>query len=70
MAKRMGKIIEFDGFSGQLIDLKENKKHIFSNDDLITKELKVNDLVSYESETYSTIDNTFYVARFVKKVQE
>lgn len=69
MSKQIGKIVEFDGFSGILID-KNNTKHIFSNDDLITKKLNKDDLVSFESELFKTIDNEIFIARFVKKIEK
>lgn len=69
MSKQIGKIVEFDGFSGILID-KSNNKHIFSNDDIVTKDLTKNDIVSFESELFKTIDNKIYIARFVKKIDK
>ena len=67
MSKQVGKVIKFDGFSGSLMD--ENEIiYIFSNDDLLSNDLKLNDSVSFEPEKFTTIDNTFYVARFVKKI--
>ena len=69
MSKIRGKIIRFDGFSGSLTD-DNNIVYIFSNDDLISDNLKINDFVSFEPEKFTTIDNTFYVARFVKKLEK
>lgn len=67
--KKIGKIIEFDGFSGQLID-KEGNKHIFSNDDIISKDLKLNDIVTFDSELFKTIEVEVNVAKFVKKIEK
>ena len=64
--KQIGKIIECDGFSGSLIN-EEGVKHIFSNEDLITKDLKVNDIVIFESELYKTVEIEINIARFVNK---
>ena len=61
-----GKIIEFDGLGGALID-KNNVRHIFSNDDLIEKNIKVNDIVYFESELLKTVDVKIYIARFISK---
>ena len=69
MTKSMGKIIEFDGFSGVLID-KEKHNHIFSREELLTKDIKVGELVSFESEIFTTVDNKIYIARFVKRLEE
>lgn len=67
--KQVGKIIEFDGFSGTLIN-KEGIKHVFSNADLISTDLKVNDLVTFESELYKTVEVEVNIARFVKKYEK
>ena len=64
--KQIGKIIEFDGFSGILIN-NDGIKHIFTNDDLLTNEIKPNDIVLFESELYKTIEIEIYIARFIKK---
>ena len=64
--KTIGKIVEFDGFSGALID-REKTRHIFSNNDLLTKDLQVGDIVIFESELYKTVEVEIYIARFVKK---
>lgn len=66
--KQVGKITEFDGFSGVLIN-REGVKYIFSNDDLISTDLKVNDIVVFESELYKTVEVEINIARFVKKKQ-
>ena len=66
--KQVGKITEFDGFSGALIN-REGVKYIFSNDDLISTDLKVNDIVVFESELYKTVEVEINIARFVKKKQ-
>jgi hypothetical protein len=64
--KQIGKVIEFDGFSGALVS-KDGIKHIFSNSDLTSKDLKINDLVTFDSELYKTIEIELYIARYVKK---
>ena len=64
--KQIGKIIEFDGYSGTLIN-KEGVKHIFSHSDLFCDTLKVDDLVVFESELYKTVEVELNIARFIKK---
>ena len=64
--KKTGKIIEFDGFSGAIVD-KEGIKYIFSNNDLLENSLKINDIVCFEGELFQTVDVKIYIARFVRK---
>lgn len=65
----VGKIIEFDGYHGTLID-ENNNEHIFSKDDLITKEVNIHDIVSFESEIFKTVDIELHIARFVRTIKK
>jgi len=66
--KIIGKIIEFDGFSGTVID-SDKTRYIFSNDDLLSKDIKVNDIVTFEGESFKTVEVEINIARFVKKYE-
>ena len=68
MSKIMGKIIEYDGNSGIVID-KNNIKHIFTKEEVYSS-IKVNDLVTFESEIFSTVENKIYIARFIKLIEK
>ena len=67
--KSIGKIIDFNGYNGSLID-NDKQEHIFTSDDLISKEIKKNDIVSFDSELFKTVDIELYIARFIKKIEK
>ena len=67
MQKVIGKIIEFDGMSGTLVD-RDRNEYIFTYGDLESKDLKVGDIVVFEKEVYKTIDVEINLARFIKKI--
>ena len=67
MQKVIGKIIEFDGMSGTLVDRDKNE-YIFTHGDLENKDLKVGDIVVFEKELFKTIDVQLNLARFIKKM--
>ena len=65
--KKMGIVKEYNGQSGIIIC--EDNSYILKKDDLITKDIKVNDVVCfYESRMYFG-NNTFLVARKIERNQ-
>ena len=63
--KKVGKIKNYDGFSGTIVD-NEGVNYILLKDDLLD-DVKVGDLVVFESEVYETIEIRENMARFVRK---
>ena len=61
----IGKVIEYDGFAGKIIDEK-GKIFIFTNNDLKDKNITVNSLVRFNPEEYKTEEILEYRARFIK----
>ena len=66
MSKVIGKIIEYNGVNGVVID-KENTKYIFTSKDLVSKDIKVSDIVFFEKELFKTVEVEINLARFIEK---
>ena len=64
--RKIGKIVEFDGCSGELVD-KDGKIHVFTKDDLTGGTVETGDVVQFDSELFKTVEIEMLVARFVKK---
>ena len=64
--RKIGKIIEFDGYSGELID-KEGIRHVFTKDDLMSKSINVEDIVYFDSQLFKTVEVEMFLAKFIKK---
>lgn len=67
--KKIGKVLVYDGYVGNIID-NEGIKYIFTSRDLKNKKILEGDLVSFTSELYETVEIQEYVARFITKVTE
>ena len=61
---KYGKIIDYNGSSGTIID-EVGKKYILISYNLQYKEAKVNDYVSFKIETYKTFEIEEKIATFV-----
>ena len=67
--KTIGKVIDYNGVSGFIID-KNNIKYIFTTKDLIDSDIKSGDLVHFEPELYKTVEITLHLARLISKVNK
>lgn len=64
--KIIGKIKEFDGYSGTIID-RDNNSYILIKNELIDKDLKQGDIVTFEPEVFKTVEIEENIARFVRR---
>ena len=64
--RKIGKIVEFDGYSGELID-KVGIRHVFTKDDLMSKSINVEDIVYFDSQLFKTVEVEMFLAKFIKK---
>ena len=67
--KKMGKILEYDGYVGYIMD-NEGIKHIFTIKDLKDKEIIEGDYVTFISEEYITVEIKEYIARCITKLSK
>ncbi len=67
--KLYGKIIEFDNLTGYINCASDQNKYYFSQDNVIGKEVKSNDAVSFTPEYLKTPEIQVYVARDVKLIK-
>ena len=65
--KSYGKVVEYDGGIGTIVGIDDNN-YMFLDTDLIDKDIKKNDYVSFDKDLYKDIELTRYIARFVKRV--
>ena len=66
MSRIIGKIADYNGVSGIIID-KEKVKYVFTSKDLLDKEINTGDIVSFEPELYKTVEIKINLARFISK---
>ena len=67
--KQVGKVIDYNGVSGFIVD--ENKtKYIFTTKDLMDKSIQTGDIVHFEPELYKTVEIKLNLARFISKVNK
>ena len=64
--KKVGKIENYDGYYGTIID-DEGNKHLLLKEELIDENIANNDEVSFVPEAYNYEDINESVARFIKK---
>ena len=64
-----GKIVEFDGNTGSIIDLNGDNYLLLSHE-LKDKKLNLNDYVIFKAEEFKTPEINENVARFVKKLNK
>ena len=64
-----GKIVEFDGNTGSIIDLNSDNYLLLSHE-LKDKKLNLNDYVIFKAEEFKTPEINENVARFVKKLKK
>ena len=67
--KSYGKVVEYDGGIGTIVGIDDNN-YMFLDTDLIDKDIKKNDYVSFDKDLYKDIELTRYIARFVKRVNK
>lgn len=67
--KSYGKVVEYDGGVGTIVGIDDNN-YMFLDTDLIDKDIKKNDYVSFDKDLYKDIELTRYMARFVKRINE
>ena len=66
---KIGKLIEYDNYNGLIID-ELGKKYIVLKKDIITNNLKINDLVKFNPEIVKTSEEDKDIARFVYKLEK
>jgi len=66
---KLGKLIEFDNNYGTIIDENGNK-YIVLKKDILSDNIKINDIVKFNAETLKTSLEDRNVARFVKKIEK
>ena len=67
--KSYGKVMEYDGYVGTIIGLDGNSYMVLDTD-LVDKDIKKDDYVSFDKDLYKDIELTRYIARFVKRVNK
>lgn len=67
--KLYGKIMEFDSLTGYIECIGDNNKYYFSQDNVIGKEVKPEDAVSFTPEYLNTPEIQVYVARDVTSLK-
>lgn len=65
--KNIGKIINYDGCSGFIID-NDGKKYILSKNNILYSNPQNGDLVTFKIEKFKTVEVEEYIATFVLKV--
>ncbi len=63
-----GKIMDYNGSSGYIID-KDGNKYVLLSQNILYKDAKKDDYVSFKVEIYKTIEIEERIATFVKKVK-
>lgn len=66
---RFGKLIEYDNYNGLIIDA-EGKKYIVLKKDILSNNIKINDLVKFNAEIVKTSEEDKDIARFVNKLEK
>ncbi len=66
--KLYGQIIQYDGYTGEIITSNEERYLLLSKEIMDEEILKEGDYVTFRGELYETPDLSMPVARFVKKV--
>ena len=67
--KSYGKVVEYDGGIGTIVGIDDNN-YMFLDTDLIDKDIKKDDYVSFDKDLYKDIELTRYIARFVKIINK
>lgn len=67
--KSYGKVFEYDGCVGTIIGVDGNS-YMFLDTDLIDKDIKKDDYVSFDKDVYKDVELTRYIARFVKRINK
>ena len=66
---KIGKIIDYDNYNGLIID-NEGKKYIVLKKDILSNNIKINDLVKFNAEKIKTSEEDKDIARFVNKLEK
>ena len=64
MASKVGKVIEFDGYTGEIVD--KEKKYIFLDQDILDN-VENNDIVVFQGEKVGDINRAFLVRKLAPK---
>lgn len=67
--KCYGKIVEYDEYVGTVLGIDGNN-YMFVDNDLVDKDVKKGDFVSFDKDLYKDVELTRYMARFVKRINE
>ena len=67
--KKIGKVLMFDGYVGNIID-DDGIKYIFTTNDLKDKTILKDDFVKFNVEIFETIEIKEYLARFITKISK
>lgn len=63
----IGKVLEYDGRSGIIIDENANK-YLLLNQDIYDEDIKTGDYVKFEKEVFKKTYEDSLIARYVKKI--
>ena len=66
---KYGRIIKYNGSSGEIICI-DGFKYILLEQNILYKEPKIGDIVSFKEEIYKTPEICEKVATFIKKVEK
>lgn len=66
---KIGIMIEYDNYNGLIID-SEGKKYIVLKKDILSNNIKINDLVKFNAEKINTSEEDRDIARFVNKLEK
>lgn len=67
--KCYGKIVDFDGYVGNIKGV-NGKDYLFLCTDIVTGGIQIDDYVSFDCECYEDIELKKNMARFVKKMDK
>lgn len=67
--KCYGKVVEYDGCVGTVLGIDGNN-YMFVDNDLVDKDVKKGDYVSFDKDLYKDVELTRYMARFVKRINK
>ena len=66
MGRVIGKVVDYNGVNGSIVD-KDKVKYIFTSKDLLDETVKVDDIVFFEKEVFKTVEVEINLARFIAK---
>ena len=67
--KSYGKVTEYDGYTGTIVGI-DGKNYLLLDVELVDKDIKIDDYVSFDADVYEDVEFTRYVARFIKRIKK